>query len=511
MMKPKITFLMLAYNAEDYIERAVYSILNQTEKNIVLYIRNNGSTDNTLKIIGDIAKKDNRVHAVSNKVNGICDDGSTFLMPLPTDERDKGEYYSIVDSDDFIAPNFAEVMYQKAKEQKADLTVCGNYFVDENGNPLGKRTTSTKVYSKMQDIGEDYPKIYNCFRTWWAKLYRTEFFEKHIEAWEPYRPMWWFFDTVMTINYLKVCKTLVCIEKPLYFVVERKNSMYRSRKMDGGRLLEADALYNNNLDFINTHNLCSTSNLHFNYMTHWTYLKESLAYLLNPDIDSCYTLKWLNAVANDKIVEEYNEFIFRDILEEFNKYLNIVRNSQDNSIYFNYLMRINYFLELYSQDKSSYLCLPILMGCISDPNNRSYFGKQLFNLSFEQTTEGFNKAKQFNNRMWEWWYLNPEDFIHCINSLDRDEQIIEMENKLQKYMDDMLLEEAADLMDTIAKKCPFSKVALINRVLLCIYIKEIELAVVLVATLKNIWKDDFKIKQLYDYVYEMVYVGQEEA
>ena len=52
MKRVKVTFFMIAYNEEKFIKRAIESVQNQTEKDIELYIRNNGSTDNT----GDIVK-----------------------------------------------------------------------------------------------------------------------------------------------------------------------------------------------------------------------------------------------------------------------------------------------------------------------------------------------------------------------------------------------------------------------------------------------------------------------
>lgn len=50
-MDTKVTFLMMAYNSEQYIEKAVNSILNQSEKSVNIIIRNNGSTDKTGEIL----------------------------------------------------------------------------------------------------------------------------------------------------------------------------------------------------------------------------------------------------------------------------------------------------------------------------------------------------------------------------------------------------------------------------------------------------------------------------
>ena len=57
MDKPKVTFLMLAYNKENEVERAIKSVLGQTEQNVALFIRDNGSTDRTRDICREYAGK----------------------------------------------------------------------------------------------------------------------------------------------------------------------------------------------------------------------------------------------------------------------------------------------------------------------------------------------------------------------------------------------------------------------------------------------------------------------
>ena len=57
----KVSIIVAAYNIEDYIKRCMYSIVNQTFKDIEIIVVNDGSTDNTLNIINDFAKNDARI------------------------------------------------------------------------------------------------------------------------------------------------------------------------------------------------------------------------------------------------------------------------------------------------------------------------------------------------------------------------------------------------------------------------------------------------------------------
>ncbi len=103
MQNPKVTVLMPAYNAEKYIGTAIESILNQTYKDFEFIIVNDSSTDNTLKIIEDYAKKDKRIKIISNKENQkIARTLNTGLMEA------KGEYIVRMDADDWSYPDRIE-------------------------------------------------------------------------------------------------------------------------------------------------------------------------------------------------------------------------------------------------------------------------------------------------------------------------------------------------------------------------------------------------------------------
>ena len=501
--RPKVVFLIMAYNEEKYIERAMKSILNQTEKNILLYVRNNGSTDKTQEIIEKIANQDERVYWVTNKVNGIRDDGGTFMLPIPENPNHQGEYYAIVDADDYIFPNFTELMYDHAKREDADMIACANLFVDHEGNIKGERRIVNAVYSDLHNIGDNFPIIYNCFRTWWAKLYKHDFFYKYFDnAWTYVEPMKWFLDTIMEINYLKECRKLVCMDETLYCMEVRSNSTYATRPMDGRRILEAYALYNNNLDFLSRHSLDTSSNLYFNKMIHWGYLVDALKSYESRDISNKHKLKWLKAIINDNVFKTYMHDEFAMIWKEINKYLDIIKLNETECIYFDYLMRLKYFVDIYTQSKNNVLCLPILLGCVSDPENRNFFGNAFFKLAFQDITQGFINAKKMHQYTWGVWYLDPEGFASYLNQIDYTEEVRVKEEQLVYCMNNEEWEEAINLMSEIGRLCPFSKTTLISRVLICMYIGEYKLAIVLINSLRNIWKNDNEIKLIYDDIYE---------
>ena len=60
-MEPKISIIVPVYNVEQYLERCVESLMNQSYKNIEILLINDGSTDNSGKLCDEIAKRDSRI------------------------------------------------------------------------------------------------------------------------------------------------------------------------------------------------------------------------------------------------------------------------------------------------------------------------------------------------------------------------------------------------------------------------------------------------------------------
>ncbi len=98
--KPKVSVLMPAYNVEKYVAEAIESILNQTFTDFEFIIINDGSTDNTAKIIKEYAKKDKRIKFINHAKNrGIVSVRNELL------DNVGGEYAAFQDSDDISLAN----------------------------------------------------------------------------------------------------------------------------------------------------------------------------------------------------------------------------------------------------------------------------------------------------------------------------------------------------------------------------------------------------------------------
>ena len=100
-----LSIIIPVYNSEKYLEECLNSVLNQTLKDIEIICVNDGSTDNSLKILENIAAQDLRVRIINQENKGQGNARNAGL------EAANGDYVGFVDSDDFISPDFYEKLY----------------------------------------------------------------------------------------------------------------------------------------------------------------------------------------------------------------------------------------------------------------------------------------------------------------------------------------------------------------------------------------------------------------
>ena len=124
----KISVIVPIYNSEDYIDRCVRSIVEQSYKNIEIILVDDGSTDNSSMMCDEWAKNDKRVKVIHKENGGVSSARNEGLKIA------KGDYISFVDSDDYIDKKMIEKMLNQMEKGNTDLVIC-NYepnhdFVD---------------------------------------------------------------------------------------------------------------------------------------------------------------------------------------------------------------------------------------------------------------------------------------------------------------------------------------------------------------------------------------------
>lgn len=173
---PKVSIVIPCYNVEKYIVECLESVVNQTLEDIEIICVDDGSTDNTGKIIDEYASKDNRFK-VLHKENA----GYGIAMNKGFDMA-TGEYIGIVEPDDYIEPEMYSTLYKKAKENNVDW-IKADYcrFKGEKGSyikeiwPLDINNEYYNQIINPQEIIESF----NFQMHTWAGIYNRQFIEKY--------------------------------------------------------------------------------------------------------------------------------------------------------------------------------------------------------------------------------------------------------------------------------------------------------------------------------------------
>lgn len=156
----KISVIIPVYNTQDYLSDCIDSILRQTLEDIEIILINDGSTDNSGKIIdGYVQKYPGKIRALT-LVNGGQGRARNFGIDIA-----QGEFLSFIDSDDYLEANALELMYSAALENDADIVVCDMEKRFDDGrreyvkaalqnDPLASAGSSSNKIFRRSRVGE---------------------------------------------------------------------------------------------------------------------------------------------------------------------------------------------------------------------------------------------------------------------------------------------------------------------------------------------------------------------
>lgn len=121
-MDKKVSIIIPVYNVEKYLARCLDSILNNTYKNIEIILINDGSIDNSQKIINEYSEKYPNLIIAKKQENKGPAEARNVAMEIAT-----GEYIMFVDSDDFVEKDYIEKYLEPLEEDDYDLVIGGYY------------------------------------------------------------------------------------------------------------------------------------------------------------------------------------------------------------------------------------------------------------------------------------------------------------------------------------------------------------------------------------------------
>ena len=211
-----ISVIVPIYNTSLYLKRCLDSILENTYTELEIICVNDGSTDNSLEILNEYANKDKRIIVIDQKNRGVSAARNAGIRVS------KGNFVSFVDSDDWIHPQYFEMLIKAQLYKNADCvisgvkpTACCSFEYEVIKEPTIISTDINSVLSTR------HARTHACGRIYRRNLIKDLFFTEGIRLGEVY-----------VFNLSALCRkddvVIIRIQNNLYYYYNRENSAIRT-------------------------------------------------------------------------------------------------------------------------------------------------------------------------------------------------------------------------------------------------------------------------------------------
>ena len=168
-MEKLVSVIVPVYNVEEYLEKCVDSIVNQTYRNLEIILIDDGSTDSSGSICDRLAAEDRRIRVIHKKNGGLSDARNAGL------DVAKGDYICFVDSDDHVAPDYIQYFFDLIhKGTDVGIAVCSM----QRSSGIIIKTVDEEVVCNTTDAFNKmfyYQRQYGIYM--WNKMFEARLFQ----------------------------------------------------------------------------------------------------------------------------------------------------------------------------------------------------------------------------------------------------------------------------------------------------------------------------------------------
>ena len=200
----KLTVIVTVYNIAEYLPRFFQSMMNQTYKDFVLLVLDDGSEDNGLEICRQYAQKDDRIKVIPHEHVGIAMIKNAAMEYIDT------EYTAYADGDDYVEPDYLMHLMTAIEKHNADLSISRVQYELENGHIEGSFRSRGELLIPKEDYEEKIPMLLDDRRLnyVYGKVYRSSLL-KDIRVEDDVKQG---MDTMINFMYLPRTSSIVLID-----------------------------------------------------------------------------------------------------------------------------------------------------------------------------------------------------------------------------------------------------------------------------------------------------------
>ncbi|MBE5930972.1 MAG: glycosyltransferase family 2 protein [Lachnospiraceae bacterium] len=301
----KVSVIMLTYNREALVGRAIESILAQTMRDFEYIIVDNGSTDRSGEIAEEYAKKDARIRVLHIPKSNIGTGRNAGL------DAAKGEYVTFIDDDDTAEPDMLEFLYGLAKEAGAEISFCGS-TKEVEGEFLPNCVFEEKLVMTPEEAVIMLLKRKKCNAAMPTKLVKRELFDE-----VRFLPEGKYDDIRATYKYFAIANKVAAHGVPKYCFWRHpgNNSAFTTNDLllTPEQLDEYFDAFRERTEFLST-KLPKIAD--YAQYSEWSYMISMCNKISRNNLVACQ--KQLEFVKKE-LTEHYEEFYGSEYIEEFEK------------------------------------------------------------------------------------------------------------------------------------------------------------------------------------------------
>ncbi len=259
ILNPKVSVIIPVYNTEKYLFKCLMSVVQQTLKEIEIIIVNDGSTDNSNKIIKNFADNDSRIKVIKqkNQKQGAARNSGIKAAI--------GEYIGFIDSDDYIDPDFFEKLYLEASKNDADIA-CVNILKHKGeykkyNVKYAKKLRAVEINKKIKLCSDKKGRFFYCMN----KIYKTSVLKGN-KIFFPENCL--HEDVPFAIKVIYFSKRIISLPDIAYHYVQRPDSTCKSKDIREKRGKDRIFVYKEMQNFAYEHSIELPERMNY-YRSYW--------------------------------------------------------------------------------------------------------------------------------------------------------------------------------------------------------------------------------------------------
>ncbi len=234
---PKVSVIIPAYNTVEYLDSCLVSVCAQTLQDMEIICINDASTDGSLHILQKYAQIEPRLKIIDLSTNV----GNAVARNLGL-EMARGEYLGFVDSDDTVAPDFFQTLYENAAVTDADISRGYIREISIDGQIRDDKYKLAKIKAHKAHF----------LQVFWAAIYKNNFIKKWNIKFEPLSSR--SADVAYVLRAVAACNFVSTSDQSCYNYLRRENSL-DSNDLALNKIIDSFHAYDAVIEFLHT-NLC---------------------------------------------------------------------------------------------------------------------------------------------------------------------------------------------------------------------------------------------------------------